>query len=92
LVFLGDSSTENEENIFGLLFAEKLGDAWDDDVVGTGEDGEADTVDVLLNGGGYDHLGGLAEAGIDDLHACVAQGAGNNFCASVVAVEARFCD
>ncbi len=65
-------------------------DAGDDDVVSAGEDGEADAVDVFLDGGGDDHLGGLAEAGVDDLHAGVAEGAGDDFCAAVVAVEAGF--
>jgi hypothetical protein len=32
----------------------------------------------------------LAEAGVDDLHAGVAEGAGDDFCAAVVAVEAGF--
>ena len=68
------------------------GDAGDDDVVGAGEDGEADAVDVFLDGGGDDHLGGLAEAGVDDFHAGVAEGAGDDFGAAVVAVEAGFGD
>jgi len=60
--------------------------------VSAGEDGEADAVDVLLNGGGDDHLRGLAEAGVDDLHAGVAEGSGDDFGAAVVAVEAGFGD
>jgi len=60
--------------------------------VGAGEDREADAVDVFLNGGGDDHLRGLAKARVDDLHASVAQGAGNDLCAAVVAVKAGFCN
>ena len=75
-----------------MLFAQELGDAGDDDGVGSGEDGEADAVDVFLDGGGDDHLGGLAEAGVDDLHAGVAEGAGDDLCAAVVAVEAGLGD
>ena len=92
MIFVGDGAAEDEEDVFGLLFAEELRDARDDDVVGAGEDGEADAVDVLLDGGGDDHLGGLAEAGVDDLHASVAEGAGDDFRAAVVAVEAGFGD
>jgi hypothetical protein len=92
LIFVGDGAAEDEEDVFGILFAEESGDAWDDDVVGSGEDGEADAVDVLLDGGGDDHLGGLTEAGVDDLHASVAKGAGDDLCAAVVAVEAGLGD
>ena len=60
--------------------------------MGSGEDGEADAVDVLLDGGGDDHLGGLTKAGVDYLHSGVAEGAGDDFGAAVVAVEAGFCD
>ena len=35
---------------------------------------------------GDDHLGGLAETGVDDFHAGVAEGSGDDFCAAVVAV------
>jgi len=91
MVFVGDGAAENEQNVFGFLFAEELDDAGDDHVVGAGEDGEADAVDVFLDGGGDDHLWGLAKAGVDDLHASVAEGAGDDFCAAVVAVKARLC-
>jgi hypothetical protein len=59
-----------------------------DGVVSTGQDGEADYVHVFLDGGGGDHLGGLAEAGVDDFHAGIAQGAGDYLRAAVVAVQA----
>ena len=88
LVFVGDGAAEDEEDVVGVLLVEQIDDAGDDDVVRAGEDGEADAVDVLLNGGGDDHLGGLAEAGVDDLHAGVAEGAGDDLGAAVVAVEA----
>ena len=85
-------AAENEKNIFGLLVTEELGDAGDDDVVGAREDGEADAVYVFLDGGSDDHLRGLTEASVDHLHAGVAEGAGDDFCAAVVAVEAGFGD
>ena len=54
------------------------------------ERGEADDVDVFLDGGGDDHLGRLPQAGIDHFHAGVAQGAGDDLGAAVVPVEAGF--
>jgi len=47
--------------------------SWGRWCVRAGENGKADHVDVFLDGGGGDHLGGLAQAGVDDLHASVAQ-------------------
>ena len=85
-VSVGDGSTEDEEDVVGVLGAEERGDAGNDDIVGSGEDGEADAVDVFLDGGGDDHLGGLAEACVDDLHSGVAEGSGDDLGAAVVAV------
>ena len=92
MVLVRDGAPQDEEDIVGLLIAEEGGDSGDDDLVGSGEDGEADAVDVLLDGGGDDHLRRLAKAGVDDLHSGVAEGAGDDFRATVVAVEAGFCD
>ena len=69
-----------------------VGNARDDDVVCAGEDGETDAVDVFLDGSGDDHFGGLAKAGVDDLHAGITQSTGDDFGAAIVAVEAGFCD
>ena len=54
------------------------------------EDGEADGVDVLLDGRGDDLLRRLAQAGVDDFHAGVAQRARNDLRAAVVAIQPRF--
>ena len=59
-----------------------------DGVVRAGEDREADDVDVFLDGGGGDHLGRLAQAGVDHFHAGVAQRARDDLGAAVVAVQA----
>jgi hypothetical protein len=52
----------------------------------------ADDIDALLDGGGDDDLGRDAQPGVDDLHAGVAQGRGDDLGAAVVAVEARLAD
>ena len=57
-----------------------------------GQDREADDVDVLLLGGIGDHLRRLAQAGVDHLEALVAQPAGEDLGAAIVAVEARLGD
>ena len=57
-----------------------------------GEDAQTDDIDVFLEGGLGDHLGSLADAGIDDLATAIAQGAGDDFRAAVVAIEAGLGD
>ena len=56
--------------------------------VGAGQHREADDVDVLVDGGSGDGLGRLEQAGVDDLAAGVAEDAGDDLDAAVVAVEA----
>ena len=60
--------------------------------MGARQDRQADDVDVLLEGRGRDHLRRLAEARVDDLEALVAQAAGEDLRAAVVAVEAGLGD
>ena len=57
-----------------------------------GQDREADDVDVLLERGGRDHLGRLAEPGVDDLEPLVAESAREHLGAAVMAVEAGLRD
>ena len=56
--------------------------------VGAAEEAEAEPVGVLVGDGADDGLGRLPQAGVDDVHAGVAQGAGHDLDAAVVAVEA----
>ncbi len=86
-VLLGDGAANDDEDILRAALLKELCDAGNDGVVCAGEYAEADAVDVFLNGCVHDHFRGLAEAGVDDFHACIAQGAGDDFCAAVVTVE-----
>ena len=74
------------------LLPQQLEDPPADRQVGAREDREADHVGVLLRGGGHDLLGALAQAGVDHLHARVAQRARDDLGAAVVAVEPRLRD
>ena len=60
--------------------------------VRAGQDRQPDHVDVLLERSGDDHLRRLAQAGVDDLEALVAQAAREHLRATVVAVEAGLGD
>ena len=61
-------------------------------IVRAGKDGKANDIHVFLLGRGGNHFRRLAQAGVDNLHAGVAQRAGNNLCAAIVAVEAGLGD
>ena len=91
-VLIGDDAADQHEHVVHLALVQQVHDAGDDRVVRAGKDGQADHVDVFLQGGVDDHLGSLAQAGIDDFHASVAQGAGDHFRAAIVAVEAGLGD
>ena len=75
-----------------LAVAQRLDDARKQLHVRAGEDAQADDVDVLLQRGLGDHLRRLADAGVDDLHAGVAQRARDDLGPAVVTVEAGLGD
>ena len=56
-----------------------------------GQKADAENVDVFLNGGGDDFVRRAVQAGIDHVHAGIAQRAGDDFHAAVMAVEADLC-
>jgi len=47
-----------------------------------------DDVYIFLEGSFGDHLRGLAQTGVNHLHAVISQGAGDDFGAAVVAIQA----
>src|SRR5229473_950088 len=91
-VGFGDDAADEDGDVGHAFFAEEFHELGADGVVRTGKDGEADDVNVFLDRGGGDHLRGLAQASVNDFHAGVAQGAGDYFCAAVVAIQARLGD
>src|SRR6204780_4255889 len=65
---------------------------WNDRVVGTGQDGQANYLHVLLQSRTHDHFRSLAQAGVNHFHACVAQSSRDDLRSPVVAVQTRFGD
>jgi len=88
----GDDAADEDGDVGHAFVVEEFHELRADGVVRAGKNGEADDVNVFLDGGGGDHLGRLAQAGVDDLHAGVAEGAGDDFGAAVVSVEAGLGD
>ena len=91
-VGFGDDASDKNGDIVHAFLMEEFHELGADGVVRAGKDGEADDVDVFLDGGGGDHLRGLAQAGVDHFHSGVAQGTGDDFRAAVVTVQARLGD
>jgi hypothetical protein len=91
-VFLGDDSADHERQIAEAAVAAEALDLGHDGHVGGGEQADAEDVDVLLEGGADGGKRGLPEAGVDDLHAGVAEVADDELGPAVVAVEADFRD
>src|SRR6267378_81952 len=87
-VRLGDDAADEDGDIGHAFVAEQIHELRADGVVSAGEYGETDDVDVFLDRSRGDHFRGLTQAGVDDFHASVAEGAGDDFGASVMAVQA----
>src|SRR6266481_3999592 len=87
-VGFGDDAADKDGDVVHAFVTEELHELGADGVVRAGENGKADNVDVFLDGGGGDHLRSLAQAGVDDFHAGIAQGACDYFCAAVMAIQA----
>src|SRR5690606_16997361 len=88
-VFLRDDPAARDEHVVRTLLAQELEHAREQRHVRTGQHGERDDVHVLLHGGARDHLGRLVQPRVDYFEAGIAERAGDNHCATVVAVEAR---
>src|SRR5947208_5995700 len=91
-VFLRNDPAARDEDVARLPFLEELHDLREQGHVSAAEAREADRVDVLLDRGLDDVLRRLPQPGVDDLHAGVAQRAGDDLGPAVVAVESRFRD
>jgi hypothetical protein len=91
-VFTGNDAAGNEQNIVDSLTAEQFADARKDGIMRAGEDGDANSVDVLLNGGAYNLFRRLPKAGIDYFHTGISQRARDNFGATVMAIKSGFGD
>ena len=61
-------------------------------IVSAGENRQSDDLYVLLQRGIHNHLGSLAKAGVNDLHAGIAESASDYFRSPVVAIQTGFGD
>ena len=86
-IVLGDDPAAEDDDVGGVALLEKLDRPLEERHVRAREHRQAHPVGVLLDGGLHDLLGGLVQAGVDDLHPRVAQGPGDDLGAAVVPVE-----
>ena len=56
------------------------------------ENTQTDDIDIFLQGGFGDHLGRLADAGVDHFKASVAQGTRHHFGPTIMAIQAGLGD
>ena len=87
-VALRDDPADEDADIFQSRLPEKLQDARHERHVCAAEDAQSEPVRVFVGNGSHDRFGSLPQAGVNDLHSGIAQGAGDDFDAAVVAVEA----
>jgi len=86
-VGFGDDAADENGNVVHALFLKKFHELRAECIVGARENGEANDVHVFLDGSGGDHLRGLAQPGVDDLHAGITQSASDHLGAAVVTIE-----
>src|SRR5215471_4491765 len=91
-VLVRNRAADDDHHVLGAVLAQELEDARHERHVRAGEDGDPHRVSVLLDRGLDDLLRRLVEARVDDLHACVAERAGDALCAAIVPIEARLRD
>ena len=88
-VLVRNDAAHHHRHVPGARRAELIDDARHEREVRAGEEADADHVDVLLHGRADDLVGRAVQAGVDDLHACVAEDARHHLRSAIVAVEAR---
>ena len=89
-VLFRDDAAAGDEDVVASLLVQQLADARKQRHVRAAQDREPDDVDVLLDGGGGDHLRRLMQPGVDDFHSGIAKRRGDDLRAAVVSVETGF--
>ena len=88
----GDDAARQQQDVVDAAGPQLRDDAREQLDVRAGQRRQPDDVDVFLQRSLGDHLRRLSDAGVDDLHAGVAQGPRDNLGAAVVAVQPRLGD
>lgn len=86
-VALGNDSSTKDEDVAGTSIGELLDDLREQGLVCTGEGGEANCIDVLLDRSLRDLGRSLMKSRVDHFETGVTQSAGDDLGASVVTVE-----
>jgi len=85
-----DAATENQQ-VAKVAIPQFLHHAREQRQVRPAEQREANSVDILLEGGLGDLLRRLMQTRVDDLEAVVTQGAGDGLRATIMAIKTRLC-
>src|SRR3989475_1013194 len=91
-VVLRDDPAPDHDDVSGFPLLQEADDFREQGHVRAAQGGQADRVDVLLDGGLDDVLRRLAQAGVYDFHARVPQRASDDLRPSVVSIEAGLRD
>ena len=91
-VRVGNDPADHHAYVVEVLLAQQLDDAGADMHVRPRQNRQADDVSIFLQGRGYDLLGSLPQAGVDDFHPGIAERPGDDLRAPIVTVEPRFGD
>jgi len=86
-IFIGDDSAAKDDYVCQPCFPRQINDSREKCHMRAGQNRQPDRIDVFLHGSAHDHLGSLAETGVDDFHPGVSKRARDDFDAAIVPVK-----
>jgi hypothetical protein len=86
-ILIGDDAADQHQNVVHFVLFQQIHDTRNDGIVRPGEYRKTDDLHIFLERGVNHHLRRLAQTGIDDLHASIAERASDHLGPAVVTVE-----
>jgi hypothetical protein len=90
-VFVRYDAAAEDDHVIESLLAREFYDAREQRHMRARQNRQADRIDVFLNSGGYNLLGRLAQASVDDFHPGIAKRSRDDFYPAVVPVQTGLC-
>jgi hypothetical protein len=92
MVLRGNYATHHDQNVLAIQMAQFSQELWNQSFVSRGERGNADDMDIILNGMAGDFAWSLKKGPNINIEAHIGECSGDHFGATVVAILAHFCD
>jgi hypothetical protein len=91
-ILVGDDAAHEHQHVIYLVLLEEVHNARHYGIVRPGKNRQPDHVHIFLQRRVHNHFGSLAQTGVDDFHAGIAQSARNHLGAAIVTIKAGLGD